>query len=87
MTLMQNTREIMTFLRKIDALNATVVEDLFKIKVKIADSRINIWCHNELLAHRTYANTAYLRGSKYKIQIAVGGQPDVPERIYHEHSI
>jgi hypothetical protein len=68
-------------------LNATVVEDLFKVKVKITDSRINIWCPNELLAYRTYGTASYLKGSHYRIQIAVGGQPDVPERIYHEHWI
>jgi hypothetical protein len=81
------SQQIMKFLRKIDALNATVVEDLFKIKVNITDSRINVWCHNELLAHRIYVNAGYLKGSRYKIQIAVGGQPGIPERIHQEHII
>jgi hypothetical protein len=81
------SHQIMKFLRKIDALNATVIEDPFKIKVKITDSRISIWCYNELLAHRTYGTASHLKGSNYRIQIAVGGQPDVPERIYREHLI
>ncbi|NJO43278.1 MAG: hypothetical protein HC769_23730 [Cyanobacteria bacterium CRU_2_1] len=85
MNFTQSYYHILEFLRKVDELNTTAGKALRRVKVRIEGTRIDVWCCDELLAHRIYSITTNLRGNNYKIQIAVGGKPDVPDRVYQEH--